>query len=356
MKKTHDKKKIAPVILLIIIGIIVGVNYLNSPSHTGELKLKGDVETTMISNISEVSGKIVQMPIALGQSVKKGDTIAIIDSTNQEYAIEQAELGLQKKQVALEKLNKGADGQQIRQAQNSVSIAQSNYNSVKNTYSTAKTTYEKLERDYQTTLQLYNDGGTSKTTVDNAQYAMENAKNAMESAAATTNASQKQIDTAGQQVSLLVDGARDEDVKSLLLEVSISESQLAQMREALEKYTIKAPCDGVIMSKNYNEGAMVAIGMDIASIASDTENFLVTYVAKEDLHLVQYNQEVTIKSGDEEYKAKVVYIDVKSRYTPKDLQTDSNKNKESMKVKMLLPKGSKLIPGEQAEVIIPIKS
>ncbi len=59
----------------------------------------GVVEATILSNTSEVSGKILEMPVELGQHVAKGDVIARIDSTDQEYAYEQLQLALEKKKA-----------------------------------------------------------------------------------------------------------------------------------------------------------------------------------------------------------------------------------------------------------------
>ncbi|MDR0312352.1 MAG: hypothetical protein LBI14_02015 [Treponema sp.] len=49
--------------------------------------------------------------------------------------------------------------------------------------------------------------------------------------------------------------------------------------------------------------------------------------------------------------AEVRFIDVKSQYTPKDMQTSSMKNKVSVKVKLLLPSNTMLKPGNRVEVV-----
>jgi HlyD family secretion protein len=49
--------------------------------------LKGDVQNNIVSAVSVTSGKIVQMKVAQGQPVKKGDLIAMVDNTNQKYAV-----------------------------------------------------------------------------------------------------------------------------------------------------------------------------------------------------------------------------------------------------------------------------
>ena len=56
-----------------------------------------------------------------------------------------------------------------------------------------------------------------------------------------------------------------------------------------------------------------------------------------------------MKAQGKSYQATVKYIDVESEYTPKDMQTAANKNKESIKIKLLLPKDCPLKPGSEGK-------
>jgi len=70
------------------------------------------------------------------------------------------------------------------------------------------------------------------------------------------------------------------------------------------------------------------------------------------LHLIDYGQKVVIKRGEEEYRGTVSFIDMKAQYTPKDMQTAANKNKDSVKIKIRLPEDIPLKVGEKAELYI----
>lgn len=334
----HHKKRIIPLILVMLMAAGIGYWHTNR-SETNDMVLTGEIETTMVSNMSEVSAIILEMPVELGQPVKKGDVIAVLDDSDQQYALRQGELALEQKKTALAELNKGTDAQQINQAQNSVSIAQANYNS-------AEKTAGKAADDYKTLLAMYENGAAAKSALDSARLLME-------STASAAEAAQAQIDSARQQVSLLAQGAKDTAVKSLALDIEIAENQLSHMRGTLQKYTIRAQADGIIMSKNYTAGAAVAQGADLAVIASDAEKYLVVYVPSDHLHRIQYDQQIQFEGADMKGMGIVKYIDTKSRYTPKDLQTPANKNRESIKVKLLLENDPCLIPAERLTVIIP---
>jgi Multidrug resistance efflux pump len=316
-----NHKKLPVVILVLILIVAAAAIFLIS---RGGNTYKGEVEATVLSHTSEVSGKILEMPVQLGQHVKKGDVLVVINSSDQNYAYEQLKLTLEKKKLALSDLEVKGNGDNL--AQNSVSIAKANYNS-------AKSAYDKAYSDYQNALKLESEGAIPKDTLDNAKLKSDSAANAL-------TATKAQLDNAASGTS----------AESMQLDIEQTESQLNQMKETLDKFTIKASCDGVILSKSYLIGDMVGPGYNLVDIASDQEKYFVFYYPKDEIGSIAYDQIIRVKSGGETYDGTVKYIDVESEYTPKDMQTAANKNRNSVKVKLLLPAGCPLNPGEEGEV------
>lgn len=311
----HKKKLIPLLILIVIISLVVYLYGKNSQTYTGI------VEATILSNTSEVSGKILEMPVELGQHVSKGDLIARIDDTNQKYAYEQLQLTLEKKKLSLSELQLGTAD---TQAENSVNIAQANYKS-------AASSSQKASQDYDKAKALFNQGAISQDALDSARVKADTASSTLASAKA-------QLDNAMNQASS----------DSMSLDVRQTESQLAEMKETLDKFTIRAAADGVIMSKSYLTGDMVAAGYNLADIAADGKKYFVFYLPIDYVNSVDYGQTFTVVFHGEAYEAEVKYIDVESEFTPKDMQTTANKNKESVKIKLLLPKDCPLKPGQEA--------
>jgi len=91
-KKDIPVKKIVPVFVLLIIITLILFNLLSGSN----LKLQGEVEGTIYSQVSEVAGKIIEMNVQLGSPVKTGDIIARLDSINQQYTMEQLQIALEK--------------------------------------------------------------------------------------------------------------------------------------------------------------------------------------------------------------------------------------------------------------------
>lgn len=319
MKHTaNHRKKIIPLLVLIVAAGLIAFFYGRSAqTYTGV------VEATILSNTSEVSGKILEMPVELGQHVSKGALIARIDSTNQKYAYDQLKLTLEKKKLSLSELQVGAGD---TQAENSVSIAQANYSS-------AASNSRKAATDYRNAQSLYNQGAISKDTLDLAKVKADSAANALTAAKA-------QLDNAKSSSSS----------NAMQLDIQQTESQLQEMKDTLDKFSIYAVSDGVIMSKSYVPGDMVAPGYNLSDIAADGEKYFVFYLPIDYVNSIDYDQTYKVKADGKEYDGVVKYIDVESEFTPKDMQTAANKNKESVKVKLLLPKDCPLKPGQEAEL------
>lgn len=319
----HHKKP--PVILILILIVAAIVIFL---VNRGGSTYIGEVESTVFSHTSEVSGKILEMPVEIGQHVKKGDILAVIDSKDQNYAYEQLQVALEKKKLALSDLKISGAGSDDSLAQNSLSIAQANYKS-------AKAAYKKAYDDYQNALKLESEGAISRDAMESTKLKSDSAANAMTAAKA-------QLDNAGSRTS----------AEAMQLDIKQTEIQLKQMKENLDKFTIKASCDGVVLSKSYLVGDMAGPGYQLVDIASDQEKYLVFYYPKEAIGNIAYDQVIRVKSGNASYDGIVKYIDVESEYTPKDMQTTANKNKDSVKVKLLLPSDCSLNPGSECKVNI----
>lgn len=332
------KKRIVIILAVLLLGTAAGFWFFNSPDS--ELILKGEVEADLFSQISQVSGKILDFPVEKGQEVKKGDIIAVIDKSDAEYALEELRTVLIQKQAALKSMEKGADQQEIKLAQNAVSVAEQNYTD-------SQLTYEKINTEYQRNFLLYEEGALAKKDLDDLKYQLDMAESLV-------NTAKIQIDTAKQQLGLVSSGAGAEEITGAKAAVEQVEVQIRKLEETIEKYTIQATCDGILTSKNFQLGDMVSGGYNLADISANAQKYLVFYISKENLSAIDYNQELVIQSGEKQYTGVIVSIGLESVYTPKNLQTSANKNKDTVEVKLKLEEGSPLKPGENANVVIPL--
>ena len=317
------KRKIAAPLLLLS-AVAAGLIYYNFGVETSYI---GQAEAVVMTNPAEVSGKIVESHISLGQEVRAGDVIAVIDSGDMRYALEQLELNLKKARV----LNAEAQTGQGGRAQSGVAAALA-------AVSGAEAAASKADQDYQNALVLYQDNAISESALEAAKLSSDTANSGLAAAKA--------------QLGIARNSGAESLSESTNLDILLLESRIAQQVDMIEKCTIRANADGVIISKNYGLGDFVAPGYDIADIASSGEKYLVFYYPKEKISEIRYDGQIPFVYNDSEYIGPVKFIDVKPHYTPQDFQTSANRNRESVKVKILIPESCPIKPGETARVFL----
>ena len=322
--KEHLKEKKVPKIILIrgivLLVLLSGAGYYYFTSH--DSAYRGTIETTVFPVITEVSGVLLESPVNLGETVKKGDVIALIDDTTQQYALEQLNLSLEKRQLSLQEATLAAGGQ-----------ASNAYLSAKASYDSASAAVAKAREDLADAQTLYDEGALSENELAKIRLGY-------------TQAASMQSSTLSQ----LNNSLNASNETSIQIELKLLESQIRQAQENLEKFRITAPCDGTVISKNYNQGSLVAFGYNLADIGSSEEMYVVFYVPEDQIGTINYGDKVTISYEGEQISGKISYIDLRTQYTPKDLQTEANKSKTSFKVKALLPENTAIKPGLEVKV------
>lgn len=100
------KRILGPVIVLIIIVIGGGIwwyyNHLTTSTEASGITASGFIESTNVSISSEISGRIISLPVNEGDQVKAGDTIVKLDDTTQKAQLNQASAALAVAQAGLQ--------------------------------------------------------------------------------------------------------------------------------------------------------------------------------------------------------------------------------------------------------------
>jgi len=329
-------KKLCGWLLVMVLAVFpAGCSWPNDK----DLVLNGIVETSVYSNYSEVAGKIIESPIELGQEVHKGDVIAVIDDSDQRYGLEQLQTALVRRKAVLTELRKGSEAEQIQQGRNNVVLAEQSL-------AAAEVNKQRAQDAYDRAASLLAGGGLPQAAFDEARYQLELAQLEL-------NAKRLQLDNTSQQLALLLQGTSPEKIAAALADVEQTESQIRQAEEELGKFQVLALNEGIVISKNYRLGDVVAPGYNLAEVASNSEKVLVAYLPEDDLAKIDYGQSLIIRRGDEQYNGTVSFIDAKAQYTPKEMQTAANKNKDSVKIKVRLAADVPLKVGEKAELSVP---
>ena len=327
-----DKKKLViPAVLVVALAIGLGV-WMSGGTDT----VQGKVEQVVVPHYSQASGKIAALHVQQGQTVQAGDVLAVLDSAAQENAVQQLEQVLIQQQAALEQTMNGAEPAAIKQAQSAVKAAQAGYN-------TAKLQYETLAANLEKAAALYEIGGMSKQEYDSMARQAQTAQNAV-------TAAEAQVESAQQQVILLSGGSDPAAVKKAQAAVTQTELQLAQARDLLEHYTIRASCSGTAISVNYTEGAMIAAGGDLAELTDQAQTYVLAYVPEEALAAISHGDTMQIEIDGTAYSGTVSFIDLEAVYTPEEFQSAIQQSQKEFKIKLTVEDDFPARPGQMVKV------
>ena len=185
-----------------------------------------------INLFPEVSGRVVQILVHEGDRVQAGTALLRLDDSVQRANTEQLEAQAQAAHSLLQELQAQPRPEVLAVSQAQLVAAQASQKTAKD------------ELDKQLTSYNLNPKSVSKETLDNAS-------NAAKSAAANALVAQKNLE-------LTQAGAWTYDIQNQKNQAEAASRAAAAARALLDKYTIYAPVDGVVMSIRAPVGGYVS--------------------------------------------------------------------------------------------------
>jgi HlyD family secretion protein len=222
---------------------------------------------------TQVSGTISQLLVDYNSPVKKGMLIARIDPATFEAKVNQARADLDSSRAAV--MNQRAA---VVKAEADVATARANVVRQDVALRDAK-----VKAD--TRVRLYQEGGISQEERDSAQATLESAQAQLEAAQASLRAAQAGLEVTQAQL--------------IAAEATVKQKQAAldQAQVDLNYTYIRAPVDGVVVSRNVDVGQTVAASLQAPTlflIAQDLTKMQVdTNVDEADIGRVVLNQDTT---------------------------------------------------------------
>jgi len=277
-------------IILSIITVALFLLGCNSNENGHDASGTFEVDEVIVS--SEIGGQLLSFKVDEGDTLSKGQTVGVIDSTN---------LSLQKQQVeaSIRSLSqKTSDaGPQIKLLQNQLEVQQSQMNNMLH------------ERKRLENL-LKADAATSKQLDD------------MD---AQIDVLRRQMTVTQQQIAVQRNNVSTQN-RSVLSEAAPMRKQVSQIGEQLSKANIINPVNGTVITKYVEEGEYTSPGKALYKIADLSTVTLRAYVTGAQLPQIKLGQQVTvlIDSGANKYRqypGTITWISDKAEFTPKTIQT-----------------------------------
>ncbi len=153
--------------------------------------------------------------------------------------------------------------------------------------------------------------------------------------------------------SLLVSAA-DSGVQQAEAGLSQAQAALALIDIQLEKTTIRSPADGIVLTRNLEEGEMVTPGSVAIIIGQLQEVSLTVYIPQTEYGKIKLGDSVSITVDSfpgEYFTGTVSYISDQAEFTPRNVQTVDGRKTTVYAVKITVPNTNlDLKPGMPADV------
>ncbi|QGU95851.1 efflux RND transporter periplasmic adaptor subunit [Clostridium bovifaecis] len=251
----------------------------NSTMITGKVSGKTDVAI-----IPKIAGKVAEVSVKVGQEVKAGQTIAILDKVDLQNRVEQAKasmntaaVGIEQSKSAVASASVGMEQAQValQQAQDGIKSIQASYNLAKANYDA---NYEKIQNaklNLERSKALYEQGIISKAEYEQAQLAAsDNTIKVLEAQLAQAEESLNQSNNGVNQAKVAVRQAQagyeqaNTGVKQAQSGYEQAKVAYDQALRALNDAVITSPVDGVVYAVNVEKGEIASSAQPIATITS----------------------------------------------------------------------------------------
>ena len=263
----------------IIVLLISGIFILNACSENGDqADAYGNFESTDQLVMPEMAGKLLWLHAEEGKSLTKGDTVALVDTT---------QLHLKKKQVlASIRAVRG----KLQDATPQVEL-----------YSKQ---IQVLEKERKRVASLLEADAATQKQLDDLQ--------------GKIDVLEQQINTTRDQVSLAN--------RSILSQIPPLESQIEQIEEQIDRSYVINPRNGTVLLKLVEAREIVNPARALYKIADVSSMELRAYISGDQLPKLKIGQNVTVaidqtKRENQKLEGTVSWIAEQAEFTPKTIQT-----------------------------------
>jgi len=397
MNLTAKRKSTTMLFDSMLVGIMLfaGTLMLGGCGEAKPLMLGGTVEAETSDIVTEVGGRIDRLLVDEGQQVTQGAVVAMLDSSFQALSVKQLEQAVAAKEAKVSELMNGTRKEQIEQARFAVEVAKAQYEEVKRgpgseqlkmaetqvavaqaAVDSAKVLADYTEQSRKDAEALEKTGNLSDTAFKDAVYRRDAAQAGLKTAQkqlASAKAQQDEVrkgageeaiaaakareEQAQAQLALLENGAADTTVRMAEADLEQSRAALAQGNLLLDKYTLRAPCDGVVTLLSINPGEVVNGGAAIGTVSDLNELSVRLYIPQKNLAAISIGKELALTATSlpgRTVPAIITWISDAAEFTPRNTETTASKESTVFKFKLSISEqDTGLKPGMSLEAEIP---
>ncbi|WP_232699482.1 efflux RND transporter periplasmic adaptor subunit [Brevibacillus daliensis] len=279
----------------------------------------GTVQAAQQMTLNFPSGDdvISAIHVKVGDSVKAGQVLATMDQTATLMQVKIAEANLLSAKASLAEKMQTKDENEILVLQSNVTKAKASLESAMKSYDNQKallqqekasSNLQEAKKNLETQKRLYEAGAISKSELDQAQNSLNQAGAEYQTASMQYSQTKDQshnsvvqaqaaYDSAVAQLNQAKAPAQESSVQAAKASVTQAEVQLKQQQLHLEKLTIKAPMDGVVLQVNGNVGKTATSPFLVMDNSNAEQLGVMVQISQRDISKIKQGMEATFTIG-----------------------------------------------------------
>jgi HlyD family secretion protein len=288
----------------------------------------GTLERERIAHTATTNEVVVALPVPQGSQVKQGTLIVKLDDTLQKANVNKAMAEVAQAQASLEKLRSGARVEEVAAARAKVTGA--------------KATWDESEANYARLRNLIKKNVISKSELDKSL--------------AVRDASEASLRNAQEELLVLTNGAREEDLREAEAHLDAANAVLASEQKKLADLSIVATRDGILDNLPWNLGERVTMGSPLAIVLAGKAPFARIYVPEPYRVKVKVGDQLVVHVDgiEQPLSGRLSWISTEPAFTPYYALNQEDRSRLMYLAEVQLPDSEAYLPnGVPAQVELP---
>ena len=365
VKKRRGPLPLIILIVLAVAGFFIWRGYFANPRVPDNIvTLSGRIEGDDSAVSPKTMGRVEEIRVREGDTVKAGDTIAVLDDAQVRAREEQAQAALLGAQARVKSANdqiaiyeqqlqqnelmteqsKVDAGGRVAQAQADVSAAESDLNQQEASLKLAQFDYDAYDKLQKTGAASERQAKAALTTRDQQAAAVEAARRRLAAARGSLTTAQANLSNPGIRT-FAADTVRKQilaqqaEIASANASAQQARFQLTEAEDNRKDLIVKAPFDGTVMTRAAEPGEVVQAGTAIVTLLDMSKVYLRGFVPEGQIGKVKIGQAARVyldSAPDKAIDAVVQRIDPQATFTPENTYFRDDRVKQVVGVKLLL--------------------
>jgi len=361
------RRKILPLIIVIlgVAAFFIWRGFFANPKVPASIvTLSGRIEGDDSAVSPKTAGRIVEIRVREGDTVKAGDVIALLDDAQIRAREEQAraavagaearnkvatdqiaiyEQQLQQNELQTEQAKVDAQGR-VRQAEAQIQTAESELAQQEASLKLAQFDNDAYQKLFKTGAASERQATQAAANANQQAAAVAAARRRLEAAHAALTTAQANLSNPGirefQAATVRKQiAAQRGDIAATLASTQQARSQLAEAEDNRKDLTVVAPFDGTVMTRAAEPGEVVQAGTAIVTLLDLSRVYLRGFVPEGQIGKVKIGQPARVyldSAPDKPIDAYVLRIDPQATFTPENTYFRDDRVKQVVGVKLQL--------------------